>query len=644
MEDKNEIPKEQNEKEYNHHELIQILQKNTSNIRNICVLAHVDHGKTSLVDSLISYNNIISPKMAGNVRYMDSREDEQERHITMKASSITVIYRSEKLNSNYLLNIIDVPGHIDFSYEIFSSLKMVDGAIIMIDVIEGICSQTESAIRQAWDEKIKYILVLNKIDKLFRIVEMSPEQAYEHLKNLLEKVNAMMSSLILRDEEINNLLNLERKESNISNTSNSDKNKDNIEEKEKNFYFSPNKGNVIFTSATDNWAFTIETFVDIFAKKYGTKREVMQKVLWGDYYLDKKTKKFCENPPSEDSNPIFVDFIMKNIYKVYQVVTVDQDFPKIQKMVKSLNLNVSEKDLNENILSKNPNLVLRAIMREWLPIAQTVYDVVIKELPDPILGIQNKIDLLFPHIKYSKNEFVTKIRKCIKQNKINGEGIPTLAYISKMVAIPKKNIQGIKFDEINNNKEETKFMAFARLYTGEIKEGDEYYVIGPKHDPKNNQIDIKKYKFSNIYYFMGQFLNQVNEVPVGNIFSVSDLEKDVFKTSTISDNYNCPSIIPLNLAQNSNIKVSITAENIKEMPILLEGLEKLNRSDPAVNYYTQSNGEHILVTSGEVHLERCIRDLEDSLAKVKFKISAPIVNFKEGLNNTNYTFKKNGIK
>ena len=165
------------------------MQKNTSNIRNICVLAHVDHGKTSLVDSLISYNNIISPKMAGNVRYMDSREDEQERHITMKASSITVIYRSEKLNSNYLLNIIDVPGHVDFSYEIFSSLKMVDGAIIMIDVIEGICSQTESAIRQAWDEKIKYILVLNKIDKLFNVVEMTPEEAYEHLKNLLEKVN-----------------------------------------------------------------------------------------------------------------------------------------------------------------------------------------------------------------------------------------------------------------------------------------------------------------------------------------------------------------------------------------------------------------------------------------------------------------------
>ena len=646
MEDKNETKKTQSEKEYNHHELVQIFQKNTSNIRNICVLAHVDHGKTSLVDSLISYNNIISPKMAGNVRYMDSREDEQERHITMKASSITVIYRSEQLNSNYLLNIIDVPGHVDFSYEIFSSLKMVDGAIIMIDVIEGICSQTESAIRQAWDEKIKFILVLNKIDKLFRIVEKTPEEAYEHLKNLLEKVNAMMSSLILRDSEINNLLNLERKESNLSNTSNNEnsikekKGEESIEEKEKNFYFSPNKGNVIFTSATDNWAFTIDTFVDIFAKKYGTKKEVMKKVLWGDYYLDKKTKKFCEKQPNEDSNPIFVDFIMKNIYKIYQVVTIEQDFPKIQKMVKSLNLNISEKDFNENILKRNPNLVLRTIMREWLPIPQTVYDVIIKELPDPIIGIQNKIDLLFPNNKYSKNDFVKKIKKCLKEKKIKGEGVPTLAYISKMVPIPKKNIQGINLGEINQNKDETKFMAFARLYTGEIKEGDEYYVIGPKHDIKNNKLDIKKYKFNNIYYFMGQFLNQINIVPVGNIFSVSDLEKDVFKTSTISDDFNCPSIIPYNIDKNSNIKVSITAENIKDMPILLEGLEKLNKSDPAVNYYTQSNGEHIIVTSGEVHLERCIRDLEDSLAKVKFKISAPIVNFKEGLNNTNYTFKK----
>ena len=188
-----------------HSELIKQFQKSPNTIRNICVLAHVDHGKTTLVDSLISYNNIISPRLAGDIRYMDSRPDEQERNITMKSSSISLAYHSEKYNNNYLINLIDSPGHVDFSYEIFSALKIVDGAIILIDVIEGICSQTESVIRQAWDENIKCVLVLNKIDKLITTVQLSPLEAYEHLVNLLEKVNALMASLILRDVELENL-------------------------------------------------------------------------------------------------------------------------------------------------------------------------------------------------------------------------------------------------------------------------------------------------------------------------------------------------------------------------------------------------------------------------------------------------------
>ena len=228
--------------------LIKSFQKNTPNIRNICVLAHVDHGKTPLVDSLISYNNIISPRLAGDVRYMDSRPDEQERCITMKSSSISIAYHSERKDNNYLVNLIDSPGHVDFSYEIFSALKMVDGALILIDVIEGICSQTESVIRQAWDEKIKCVLVFNKIDKLITTVQLDPQEAYEHLYNLLEKVNALMSSLILRDIEVNQINatnNLNRKKSSSSNNNEgSEINLDNIiEQKENDFYFSPEKGN-----------------------------------------------------------------------------------------------------------------------------------------------------------------------------------------------------------------------------------------------------------------------------------------------------------------------------------------------------------------------------------------------------------------
>ena len=651
--------------EVNHSDLIKQYQKNPENIRNICVLAHVDHGKTSLVDSLISSNNIISPRLAGDVRYMDSRPDEQERNITMKSSSISLAFHSDKFNGNYLINLIDSPGHVDFSYEIFSALKIVDGAIILIDVIEGICSQTESVIRQAWDENIKCVLVLNKIDKLITTVQLNPIEAYEHLYNLLEKVNALMASLIFRDVELDNLDNIKnRKDNNLkkeessnslgsvekNNCDNEGKNykkdKNNIdvilEEKEKDFYFSPSKGNVIFASALDNWAFTIFTFADILAEKFKFKKETLIKVLWGDYYYNAKSKKLYTEPPNSNSKPIFVDFILNNIYKIYQTILIEKNLEKTKKIIESLKIETTQKELSENTINKNPQLLIKTIMRQWLPIPKTIFDVSIEHLPNPIKGLQNKLNLLFPPIKFSHNEFVKNLKNKIKKGIINGN-IPTVAYISKMIPIQIKNIQGIEYEKPSDG-DEFKFMAFARVFTGEIKKGNDYYVIGPKHDSKKNIYDIVQFKFNNLYYFMGQFLIIDNLIPAGNIFSIGNLDKTIFKTGTISSSFDCPSIIPLNINKNSNIKVSITTENIKELPLLIEGLKKLNRSDPAVEYYLQSNGEHILVTSGEVHLERCLKDLEENLAKVKINISAPIVNFKEGLSNLNYTFKKKDLK
>ena len=97
-------------------EVISLLQKNAKNIRNICILAHVDHGKTTIADCLISSNGIISARLAGKMRYMDSREDEQKRGITMKSSAISLHHTSSE--GNYLVNLIDSPGHIDFSSEV----------------------------------------------------------------------------------------------------------------------------------------------------------------------------------------------------------------------------------------------------------------------------------------------------------------------------------------------------------------------------------------------------------------------------------------------------------------------------------------------------------------------------------------------
>lgn len=166
--------------------------KDVERIRNVCIIAHVDHGKTTLSDNLLSANEIISELQAGKLRYLDSREDEQEREITMKSSAINLIHNDVKVTQeieedylkareeeksiirtqedsettqDYAINMIDSPGHIAFAFEVSSGLKVCDGAILVIDSIEGVCSQTITNLRKAVDEGLTIILVLNKIDK-----------------------------------------------------------------------------------------------------------------------------------------------------------------------------------------------------------------------------------------------------------------------------------------------------------------------------------------------------------------------------------------------------------------------------------------------------------------------------------------------
>lgn len=162
-------------------ELIARLQQNTANIRNFCILAHVDHGKTTLADTLLASNGIISTRMSGKLRYMDSRADEQERGITMKSSAISLIHTTAE-SQQYLINLIDSPGHVDFSSEVSTAIRLCDGAAILIDVCEGICPQTHAVLRQASVENLKLILIFNKIDRLISELKMSPLEAYYHMQ------------------------------------------------------------------------------------------------------------------------------------------------------------------------------------------------------------------------------------------------------------------------------------------------------------------------------------------------------------------------------------------------------------------------------------------------------------------------------
>ena len=413
------------------------LQRRSGCIRNVCIIAHVDHGKTSLSDHLLSSNGVISRALAGKARFLDSRPDEQERKITMKSSSIALLFHDKRKadrdeqqrktaatapapppavsppapaadaspvassspapsdliptpsspasDSLYLINLIDSPGHVDFSSEVSTAVRCSDGALLLVDVIEGLQVQTSAVMRQAWREGVRPVLVLNKMDRLMLEVKMTAAEAFQHLLRLLETVNAVASTFITSDAMT---------AAAAASSSSSASTLVDIDD-EKQVIFSPELGNVLFCSAHDGWAFSIADFAALYSRLLGMKQDKLQLCLWGDYYYIAKDKKVQRKPVGKSSRPMAVQLVFEVLWQVYDAVMSTeggddaQSVEKLIAMMERLGVQLSSREL---LREKDRRRRLQLVMQRWLPVSNCVLGTVVDKLPSPVQAQSERLE------------------------------------------------------------------------------------------------------------------------------------------------------------------------------------------------------------------------------------------------------------
>jgi len=205
-------------------EILKLMNKK-ENIRDIGIIAHIDHGKTTMTDSLLTEAGLLSPKIAGEARALDYLEEEQKRGITIKTANISLLH--EENDIPYLINLIDTPGHVDFTGKVTRALRAIDGVVVVVDAVEEVMVQTETVTRQALNERVKPVLFINKVDRLIKELKLGPNEIQTKLTR------------IIRD--FNNLIALYGE----------------AEQKE-NWKVDPAKGTVAFGSALHRWGFTVD--------------------------------------------------------------------------------------------------------------------------------------------------------------------------------------------------------------------------------------------------------------------------------------------------------------------------------------------------------------------------------------------------
>ncbi|GKV37036.1 hypothetical protein SLEP1_g45105 [Rubroshorea leprosula] len=549
------------------------------NIRNMSVIAHVDHGKSTLTDSLVAAAGIIAQEVAGDVRMTDTRADEAERGITIKSTGISLYYemsdealkgyKGERQGNEYLINLIDSPGHVDFSSEVTAALRITDGALVVVDCVEGVCVQTETVLRQALGERIRPVLTVNKMDRCFLELQVDGEEAYQTFQRVIENANVIMATYedpLLGDVQVY-----------------------------------PEKGTVAFSAGLHGWAFTLSNFAKMYASRFGVDESKMMERLWGENFFDPATKKWTnKNTGSPTCKRGFVQFCYEPIKQIISTCMNDQKdklWPMLQKL--NVTMKAEEKDLMGKALMKR-------VMQTWLPASNALLEMMIHHLPSPSKAQKYRVENLYEGPL--DDAYATAIRNC------DPEG-PLMLYVSKMIPASDKG----------------RFFAFGRVFAGKVSTGLKVRIMGPNYVPGEKK-DLYVKSVQRTVIWMGKKQETVEDVPCGNTVAMVGLDQFITKNATLTNEKEVDAhpIRAMKFSVSPVVRVAVQCKVASDLPKLVEGLKRLAKSDPMVVCAIEESGEHIVAGAGELHLEICLKDLqEDFMGGAEIIKSDPVVSFRE---------------
>lgn len=554
------------------------LMDKVANVRNMSVIAHVDHGKSTLTDSLVQRAGIISIAKAGEARFTDTRKDEQERGITIKSTAISLhtqmadedvkLIKQKTDGNEFLINLIDSPGHVDFSSEVTAALRVTDGALVVVDCVEGVAVQTETVLRQALSERIKPVVIINKVDRALLELQVTKEDLYQSFSRTIESVNVIISTYL--DKTLGDV------------------------------QVYPDMGTVAFGSGLHGWAFTLRQFAQRYSKKFGVDEAKLMKHLWGDTYFNPKTHKWSSKEKDAGGKPLeraFNLFVLDPIFRIFAAV-MNFKTDEVGKLLEKLNIQLKgeEKDLEGKAL-------LKVVMRKFLPAADALLEMIVIHLPSPLTAQAYRAETLYEGPIDDASGVA--IRNCDPKADL-------MLYVSKMVPASDKG----------------RFYAFGRVFAGTAKAGMKVRIQGPNYVPgKKDDLYIKS--IQRTVLMMGRIVEPIDDVPAGNICGLVGIDQFLLKTGTLTTSETAHNLRVMKFSVSPVVQVAVDVKNANDLPKLVEGLKRLSKSDPSVLTTQSESGEHIVAGTGELHLEICLKDLEEEYAGVPLKVSPPVVAYRE---------------